>query len=102
AVADPVITEVAGLQLSNNTFSASPPGSLSVADNCVISQKGVVQPRNGQERASTLSIANGLPLALTEFQQKMICNCAASKVGGYDLGYVNAGAMTPYAGTYNP
>ena len=50
-MADPDILDISGLQLSNNTFSASPRGALSKATNGVISQKGVFQPRNGQENA---------------------------------------------------
>lgn len=101
-MSDPEITTVAGLQLSNNTFSASPPGSMSKATNGVISQKGVFKPRNGQERLAVLPLAADLPFSLFEFQQHIIANYALSKTGNYGLGYVNGGTLTAYSGTYNP
>jgi hypothetical protein len=96
------ITEVAGLQLSNNTFSASPPGSLSKATNGVISQKGVFQPRNGQAWASTMPVAADLPFSIVEFQLAMLVNYATSKTGSYALGRVSSGSISAYSGTYNP
>lgn len=103
SASDPVILGPAGLQLSGNTFSASPDGAMSKADNVIISQKGVAQPRNGQERASTMPVAADLPFSLVEFQQQIIANYGTSKTDTVmGLGRVNAGVITPYAGTYNP
>lgn len=105
-MADPVILEVAGLQLSNNTFSASPQGSMSKALNCAISQKGVVQPRNGQPWAT--NVPTGFPFAMVEFQGNVIANFGTSKTStsmglGYDSESVPAGALTAYgSGPYNP
>lgn len=103
-MAEPRITEVAGLQTSNNTFSASPPGSLSKADNLIISQKGVGKPRNGQAWASTMPVVADLPFALAEFQGNIIANYGISKTDtSMGLGYVNAGAISAYSGgPYNP
>lgn len=100
-MADPVITEVAGLQLSNNTFSASPPGSMSKATNGVISQKGVFQPRNGQEAASNQ--LDGLFAAMTEFQATVISGTMTSKTDtAQKLQALITGTLTDYTGTYNP
>lgn len=102
-MADPAIVQISGLMLSNNTFSASPPGSLSKADNGVINSKGIFQPRNGQERASTVPAANDLPFSLVEFQQHILAQYGTSKTDvTQKLGYVNAGTITPYSGTFNP
>lgn len=102
-MSEPVINDVAGLQLSNNTFSASPPGSQLIADNIVISQKGVGQPRNGQQLAGLFADATKLPYQVTEFQQTVIASSASSKTSPYDLGALQTGFVTPYAGgPYNP
>lgn len=102
-MSDPEILAISGLQLSNNTFSASPPGSLARATNGVISQKGVFQPRNGQENASAMPAIDYLPFALTEFQGHMLTQYGLSKTNtSQGLGYDDAGTVTPYSGTYNP
>lgn len=107
-MADTPIIGPAGLQLSNNDFNASPPGSLRVADNIVISQKGVAEPRNGQDKASTLVGANAqlLAWALTEFQGDVIASCAdVSNAVNYGLGPVAGGTITGFSsfgGVFNP
>lgn len=99
-----VTAEVAGLQISNNTFSASPPGSLLRAEECVMPQKGVIEPRRGQAAGSTLATASTLPFALTPFDGAVITNYATSRTStSYGLGYTTGGAsVTAYSGTYNP
>ncbi len=105
-MADPAIIEISGLQLSNSTFSGSPPGSLSVATNLVISQKGVAEPRNGQERAATLPSAAALPFAVAEYQGQIIVNYAETKDSEtFALGYENSGSITAYtsfSNVFNP
>lgn len=102
-MSDPVIQTVAGLQLSNNTFSASPPGSLSKALNGVISQKGVFEPRNGQDRLAATPAAPEIPFALGEFQQAILASYSESKTDPYELGFRSGVNITPYDdGPYNP
>lgn len=105
-MAEPVIQDVAGLQLSNNTFSASPPGSQGIADNIVISQKGIGQPRNGQAWAGAFIDTTQLPYQLTEFQQTVMCSSAPSKTStAYNLSSLpgGGGSVSPYSGgPYNP
>ncbi len=85
-MADQVIAEVNGLQVSNGTFSASPPGSLQTAEECVMPQKGVIEPRRGQERESTTPTATQTPFAMVEFQGEIITNCGVDKADtSYDL-----------------
>lgn len=95
--------EITGLQISNNSFSGSPPGSLAVAENVVMPQKGVAEPRRGQEFEAITPGAT-VPMQLTVFGEHVIANTAANKVQtNYGLGYVAAGITTPYAGDpYNP
>jgi hypothetical protein len=103
-VATPETLQVAGLQLANNDFTASPPGSLALADNVVIDAKGVAQPRNGQMWLATLNAVLDLPFALGELQSNLISQYGLSKTDtSQGLGYQNAGAVTSYAGgPYNP
>lgn len=100
---DPII-EISGLQLSNNTFSASPPGSLTRADELVMPQKGVAEPRRGQEYADTLPAATSLPFGMTEFDGKVLVSYATSKTStSYGLGYVDGSALSVYSGApFNP
>lgn len=96
--------EVSGLQVSNNTFTASPPGSMLQAVNCVMPQKGVIQPRNGQPLYWLCSSAFERPFALTEFQDGQIISAAPSKLStAYSLALGTDPASTAYAGgPYNP
>lgn len=95
---DPVV-ELNGLQLSNNTFSGSPPGSLAIAENVVMPQKGVIEPVRGQARAYTPATAADIPWSLAEFQNAIIANYATSKED--DFGLTVAGG-TPFTGDFNP
>ncbi len=102
-----IIAEIAGLQISNSTPSASPPGSLLVADNIIISQKGVAQPRNGQAWFATTSSFTKSPFAITDFQGNIIHNDATQRTSSdYALGYVSSGTTTsytgPFSGVFNP
>lgn len=101
---DEITSDVSGLQLSNSTFSASPPGSLLRAEECVMPAKGVIQPRRGQERLATLATASTLPFAMTEFDEQLIVNSSATKTGtSYALGYVSGSSITAYSGApFNP
>src|SRR5579864_9038104 len=102
-MASPVIESISGLQLSNNDFSASPPGSQSVATNLVINSKGVAEPRRGQAWASTMPAAADLPFALAEFQGAILAQYGTSKTDtSQGLGYVSGGSIAAYSGTYNP
>jgi hypothetical protein len=100
---DQVVAEVAGLQISNNTFTSSPPGSLAVADNCVIPQKSVIEPVHGQARAYTMPTASQIAFALTEFQGVLIANFATGKTDtSYGLGPRGAPISAYSGGPYNP
>lgn len=100
----PETLQINGLQLSNNDFTASPPGSLAKADNVIIDQKGVAQIRNGQRWLSPLPAVLDLPFALTEFQGIPLVQYGLSKTDtAQGLGYVSGGAVTPYSGApFNP
>lgn len=100
-MADQVNADVAGLQISNSTFSSSPPGSLRRADNCVMPQKGVIQPRNGMARLATLPSAADMPFAMTEFEGTTIVNYATSK-SSTSYGLTTAGGTPFTGGPYNP
>jgi len=97
--------EAQGLQTSNNTFSASPPGSMAVAENVVIIQKGVAQPRNGQTRFGTMPTAGKVPLALTEFLGSIIANYGIDKTDtSCGLGVVSnpTTGFSSFGGVFNP
>lgn len=98
------ISEAAGLQLSNNTFSASPPGSLRRARNCIINSKGVAEHRNGQRWLATLaSGASFIPWALGDFQGASIVNAATELASdAYSLSHGNGVAVEYAGGPYNP
>lgn len=84
------VVEISGLQLSNNTFSASPPGSLSVADNVVIKQKGVAEPRNGQAWNAVFGTVSARPWQLTEFQAHVLVSYSTTGGKGsnsYEIGF---------------
>ena len=102
-MADQPIIDVSGLQVANNTFTASPPGSLIRADNAVMPQKGVIEMRRGFSNSGTMPTAAELPFAVTEFLGSIIDNYSATKNGSsYGLG-VNANPVTGYSGgPYNP
>ncbi len=56
---------VRGLHTDSNPFSAAPPGSLTVADNCVIERLGMIEPRPGFYKApSPVSDESVLPVRL--------------------------------------
>lgn len=101
-MADPsTIVDVAGLQLSNNTFSASPPGSLRIANNIVINNKGVGEHRNGQAwQAVVDSGALWIPFAMADFIGQVIVNSSKglAMAGDYKLGYVNGSSVASYSG----
>lgn len=100
-----VLSECAGLQVSNNTFSASPPGSLLRADNLMIVQKGVGQPRNGQNRAYLMPTPQKIPWAMTEFQGSLLVNYAIDKFDDeYGLGIAGSPTIgfTSFDGFFNP
>lgn len=100
-----VLAEVSGLQVSNNTFSATPPGSLAIAENVMVVQKGVAQPRNGQERAFVMGSASKVPFALVEFLGAVIASAAIDKFDDeYELG-IAANPTVPFTsfdGVFNP
>jgi hypothetical protein len=101
-MADPVVADVSGLQLSNSTFSASPPGSLLRAEECVMPQKGVIEPRRGQAWTAATPSAT-VPFQVTEFSDTLIASCSASKAGSsYVLAKAGTNPLTSYSGTYNP
>lgn len=102
-MADAPDIEVNGLQLSNNTFSASPPGSLAVAVNVVMPQKGVAEPRRGQDIGAATP-GGVVPMQLTRFQAQTLTNYASNKLStSYGLGYVNGSSVSAYSGgPYNP
>lgn len=93
--------DVAGLQISNSTFSASPPGSLLVAENVVMPQKGVAEPRRGQSIETAIPAA-GTPFQLAQFEGQTLVNYATTRLStAYELAF--SPAMTPLAGApFNP
>lgn len=80
-----------GLYTSPNSYSASPPGSLTVADNCVIDRKGIVDSRRGNAIYST-DLTN--VSKLFKYRDHIIAH--------YDskLALDNSGTFTDYSGTY--
>lgn len=100
---DEVTADVNGLQLSNNTFSSSPPGSMLRAEEVVMPQKGVAEPRRGQDRAAVLTSNDEIPFAVTEFQGETIVSGAPGKTSeNYILG-VAANPTTDFTGgPWNP
>ncbi len=99
-MADQVVADVNGLQVSNGTFSSSPPGSLQTAEECVMPQKSVIEPRRGQERSTVTPNANQTPMAMVEFQGEIITNCGVDKSDtSYDLAL---GDDEYSGGPYNP
>ena len=100
-----VLAEVSGLQVSNNTFSATPPGSLAIAENVMVVQKGVAQPRNGQARAYTMSAANKVPFALAEFLGSIIASAAIDKFDDEHRLGIAANPLVPFTSfgsVFNP
>lgn len=98
---------ISGLQNSNNTFSSSPPGSLSIADNVIIAQANIAQPRRGQERFGGLidSDPTNIPQAITEFEGFILANYTTSRVSPVDYGlgyYSNPTTFNPYTGEFPP
>ena len=96
------ITEVGGLQLSNGTFGSSPPGSLQRADNCVEPQKGVIEPRRGQEHAYVPPSAGEIPWAQCEFRGSLIINSASARFDDYTLGVAANPTVDFTDGPWNP
>lgn len=91
-----------GLNVSNNTFTGSPPGSLLVANNAIINQKGVVEQRNGQENQATLS--NDYGFGMTDFQGHTIVNKTVDSTkiaNNYTLGYEASGTIHDYTGPFS-
>lgn len=102
-MSDPAIPVITGLHLSDNTFSASPTGALSKAINGVIPNKGVFQPRRGQERAYTPPFPTEIPFAITEFLGAAIINSAVSKENNsYTLGLAADPTVSFLGGPWNP
>lgn len=102
-MSEPVTAQVNGLQHSNNTFTASPPGSLEVADNVIINSKGVGEPRNGQNRWRVLATAADLVNAMADFDGTLVAQYGSSRTDvTQGLAYDNGSTMTPYSGSYNP
>ncbi len=76
---------------------------MSVADNCVISAKGVGQPRRGQRNC--IASSDDLFAAVTAFQGQLIINTAAPLTLAGALGYATVGvgsSFSAYSGTFNP
>lgn len=103
---DSVSAQVAGLQLSNNTFTASPPGSMSLARNGVIAQKGVFQPRNGQEQLLDLSTQRAFALGVFDGELIVYSDTArggsAGRIGHASLDPTSSSLTNYSGGPYNP
>lgn len=102
-----VLAEVAGLQTSNNTFSATPPGSQFIAENVMIIQKGVGVPRNGQERAYVAPLGGNptekLAMQLVEFSGSLLASWAEDKLSTtYELAEAGNPSTAYAGGPYNP
>jgi hypothetical protein len=83
--------KAAGLYTSPNALSEAPEGALSVADNIVISQDGVIEPRRGYEADGTPSAAIK---SLTAFDGKRIAHV------GSTIAYGSGGTWTALSGSY--
>lgn len=98
---DDATLEISGLQISNSTFSASPPGSLRQAEECVMPQKGVLQPRRGQGNGYSMPSAADIAWSITQFGGVLVDNYAPSK-DSTSYGLQQAGQSAYSGGPYNP
>ena len=87
--------KIAGLHSSPNEFSEVPPGSLAVADNVVINQNSVVEPRRGFDRIS--AVLSGSPKYMWFYQDKLFAHTSDNKVS-----YYNAGSWVQKSGSFTP
>ncbi len=76
---------------------------MSVADNCIVSAKGVGQPRRGQRNC--IASSTDLFAAVTAFQGQLVINTAAPSTLAGALGYATVGvgsSFNAYSGTFTP
>lgn len=100
------VLQIKGLQDSNNLFTSSPPGSLFIASNMVISQANVLQPRQGQAEYGHFNADPfNVPYALTDYRGIIYANVANSGKYSdtYTLGYFpSAGDFQDFGASYPP
>lgn len=65
------VTKATGLYTSPNQLSEVPEGALAVADNVVIRQKGIIEPRRGRSTLTTTGLV-GIPGSLVYYNNGLI------------------------------
>lgn len=87
--------KIAGLHTSPNQYSEVPPGALVTANDIVINQASVAEPRRGSNRLGVAMA--GTPNALFFYKNTLHAHQGASTMCWY-----NAGAWTTISGTFTP
>lgn len=86
-----------GLYLASNDFSGVPDGALDEANNIVIDEDNLGEPRRGfQQLVGTLPLVSDRINRFTNYQGFKVVQYRDSKVASY-----NAGVYTTYSGTFN-
>lgn len=86
-----------GLYTNNNQLSAVPEGSLSVANNVVISSDSIIESRRGFERLVGFADSAARADVLTNYQDKII----AHRSNDNKLTYFDGTVWNDYSGTYS-
>lgn len=90
--------KIAGLYTAPNDFSGVPQGALDVADDVVIDQSGLAEPRRGYSAVTgTLPLSSDRTKQFTNFQAKQVI-----AYSGTSLAYYTGSAWSTYSGTFNP
>lgn len=94
----PTKLKISGLYTAPNDFSGVPEGALDVADNIVIDQVGLAEPRRGYNYVSgNLPLSNDQVKQFTNFQSKQVIAYSNTS-----LAYYTGSAWSTYTGTYAP
>lgn len=92
--------KISGLHSSPNEFSEVPPGALAQADNVVINQNSVIEPRRGFDRI--LSALSSSPKYMWFYQDKLFAHTADNSISYYNTAgsawVVKSGTFTPPTG----
>lgn len=90
--------KIAGLYTAPNDFSGVPQGALDVADDIVIDQSGLAEPRRGYNYVTgTLPLSSDRVRQFTNFQDKQVI-----AYSGTSLAYYTGSAWSTYSGVFDP
>ena len=94
--------KIAGLHSSPNEFSEVPPGALAVADNVVINQNSVIEPRRGFDRIT--AALPGSPKYMWFYQDKLFAHTSDNTISYYNAGswVLKSGSFIPPVKTTSP